>query len=90
MFISSTALLPSSFSMYFSMSAISAWYHQKYKLAIFFTAISVLLGWPFVGLMSVPILIDIIIRLKKIRLFVFWSIISGVTVLLPMIILDSS
>lgn len=89
MFISSAALLPSSFSMYFSISALSAWWHQKYKLAIFFTAISVLLGWPFVGLISVPIIIDII-RLKKIRLFIFWSIISGVTILLPMIVLDSS
>lgn len=90
MFISSAALLPSSFSMYFTMAALSAWWHQKYKLAIFFTAISVLLGWPFVGLISVPILIDILARLKKIRLFVFWSIISGVTILLPMIVLDSS
>ena len=90
MFISSAALLPSSFSMYFTMCALSAWWHQKYKLAIFFTAISVLLGWPFVGLISVPIIIDIIVRLKKIRLFVFWSIISGVTVLMPMILIDSS
>jgi alpha-1,2-mannosyltransferase len=90
MFISSAALLPSSFSMYFCMAALSAWWHQTYKLAIFFTAISVLLGWPFVGLISVPIIIDILVRLKKVRLFVFWSIISGVTVLMPMILLDSS
>ncbi|KAG5672283.1 hypothetical protein PVAND_002420 [Polypedilum vanderplanki] len=90
MFISSAALLPSSFSMYFTMAALAAWWHQQYKLAIFFTAISVLLGWPFVGLISLPILYDIIIRRKKIRTFIFWSIISGVTVLLPMIILDSS
>jgi alpha-1,2-mannosyltransferase len=90
MFISSTALLPSSFSMYFTMCALSAWWHQQYKLAIFFTAISVLMGWPFVGLIALPILYDIIVIRKKIRTFVFWSIISGVTVLLPMIILDSS
>jgi alpha-1,2-mannosyltransferase len=76
--------------MYLTMSAIAAWYHQQYKLAIFFTAISVLLGWPFVGLISIPIIIDIVGRLQKIRLFVFWSIISGVTILLPMIVLDSS
>jgi alpha-1,2-mannosyltransferase len=90
MFISSAALLPSSFSMYFTMAALAAWWHQQYKLAIFFTAISVLLGWPFVGLISLPILYDIVIRRKKIRTFIIWSIISGVTVLLPMIILDSS
>lgn len=90
MFISSTALLPSSFSMYFTIAALSAWWHQQYKLAIFFTAISVLLGWPFVALISLPILYDIVVRRKKIRTFVFWSIISGVTVLLPMIIIDSS
>lgn len=90
MFISSAALLPSSFSMYLTMSAIAAWWHQKYKLSIFLTAISVLLGWPFVGIISFPIIVDIIVRQKRIRLFVFWSIISGVTVLLPMIVLDSS
>lgn len=90
MFISSAALLPSSFSMYFTMSALAAWWHQKYKLAIFFTAISVLLGWPFVGLISLPIVYDIAIRRKKIRTFIFWSIISGVTVMLPMILIDSS
>lgn len=72
------------------MSALAAWWHQQYKLSIFFTAISVLLGWPFVGLISIPIIIDIVVRLKKLRLFVFWSIISGVTILLPMIVLDSS
>lgn len=90
MFISSAALLPSSFSMYFSMCALSAWWHQKYKLSIFFTAISVLLGWPFVGLITIPILYDITIRKQKFRQFVFWSIVSGVTILLPMIIIDSS
>jgi alpha-1,2-mannosyltransferase len=90
MFVSSTALLPSTFSMYFTMASLSAWWHQKYKLAIFFTAISVLMGWPFVGLISLPIIIDIIFRQKYLRLFIFWSIISGVTVLLPMILIDSS
>lgn len=44
MFIASTALLPSSFSMYFSSAALAAWWHQKYRLAIFFVAISTLLG----------------------------------------------
>lgn len=44
MFIASTALLPSSFSMYFSMAALAAWWQQNYRLAIFFTAKSALLG----------------------------------------------
>lgn len=37
-----------------------------------------------------PIVYDIVIRRRKIRTFVFWSIISGVTLLLPMILIDSS
>lgn len=90
MFISSTALLPSSFSMYMGTAALAAWWHQNYKLAIFFTAISTLLGWPFAALIGVPIVFDIILRQKRIRLFIIWSLISLVTIIIPMIVIDSS
>lgn len=90
MFISSTALLPSSFSMYLGTAALAAWWHQHYKLAIFFTAISTFLGWPFAVLIGLPIAFDIIVRLKKIKLFIIWSVISCATILIPMIVIDSS
>ena len=40
MFISSTAFLPSSTSMYFTLLSMGAWFLHNYKLAIFFTAAS--------------------------------------------------
>ena len=40
MFISSTAFLPSSASMYLTFLSMGAWFLHHYKLAIFFTAFS--------------------------------------------------
>jgi alpha-1,2-mannosyltransferase len=37
---------------YLSTVAIAAWYGRKYELAIFATAISSLLGWPFASLLG--------------------------------------
>ncbi|CAD7092870.1 unnamed protein product [Hermetia illucens] len=76
MFISSTALLPSSFSMYFTGAAMAAWWHQKYTLAVFFIAISALLGWPFAALLGVPIALDMLFRRKMLKTFVIWAAIS--------------
>lgn len=90
MFISGTALLPSSFSMYFATAALAAWWHQKYKLAIFFTAISTFMGWPFAVLIGAPIAFDMIFRQKMIKTFAIWSGISLATILIPMIVIDSS
>lgn len=90
MFISSTALLPSSFSMYLVTAALASWWHQHYKLAIFFTAIAALLGWPFAALLGLPIAYDIIFRQKKVKLFIIWSLISLVTIMIPMVVIDSS
>ena len=44
MFISSTAFLPSTTSMYFCLLSMGAWFHQKYHLAIFTTALSTFLS----------------------------------------------
>uniref|UniRef100_A0A336MEI6 Mannosyltransferase n=1 Tax=Culicoides sonorensis TaxID=179676 RepID=A0A336MEI6_CULSO len=90
MFIASSAFLPSSFSMYFINGALAAWWHQKFSLATFLVAISSLLGWPFSAVLGLPILFDIVFRQKKIRTFIFWSVISAATILIPMIVIDSS
>lgn len=44
MFVSSTAFLPSTWAMYMSSASFAAWWQGKYSLAIFFTALSSLLG----------------------------------------------
>ncbi|XP_068152599.1 alpha-1,2-mannosyltransferase ALG9 [Drosophila tropicalis] len=90
MFVSSTALLPSSFSMYFGCSALAAWWQQHYSLAIFFTAISALLGWPFAALIGVPMVLEMLLRQRDWKTFVQWSLISGLTISLPMIGIDTS
>lgn len=90
MFVSSTALLPSSFSMYFGCSALAAWWQKRYSLAIFFTAISALLGWPFAALLGVPLVLELLLRERDWRTFVQWTLISGATIALPMIAIDTS
>lgn len=44
MFISSTALLPSTFAMYTFTAACAAWWQQSYPLAVFLSALGALLG----------------------------------------------
>ena len=66
MFISSTAFLPSSTSMFLVMLSHGAWFNQAYALAIFATALSAFLSWPFAALLGVPIAIDILIRQRKV------------------------
>lgn len=89
MFISSTAFLPSTFAMYFFMGMCSAWWTQKYPLAIFFTALGSLLGWPFAALLGVPLVFDMLGK-KMYKDFVIWSGISASVILFPMILIDST
>lgn len=90
MFIASTALLPSSFSMYLGSGALAAWWTQRYRLAVFLIAISALLGWPFAALVGLPICYDMLVRQRLWRTFIIWSVISAVTIGIPMIVIDST
>ncbi|XP_053964276.1 alpha-1,2-mannosyltransferase ALG9 [Anastrepha ludens] len=90
MFVSSAALLPSSFSMYFGCAAIAAWWQLKYSLAIFFVAISALLGWPFSVVLGVPIALDMLLRKRLWRTFLTWTLISAITIGIPMVVIDST
>ena len=47
MFTSSTAFLPSSFTMKTTMMAVGCWYIGSIPGAVFFTALGALVGWPF-------------------------------------------
>ncbi|XP_012252677.2 alpha-1,2-mannosyltransferase ALG9 isoform X2 [Athalia rosae] len=89
MFISSAAFLPSSFSMYLSTVALAAWYDRKYELAIFSTALSSLLGWPFAALLGTPIAIEMLLRRREWLRFTKWAALSAVVILAPMIWFDS-
>ncbi|KAF7281365.1 hypothetical protein GWI33_004848 [Rhynchophorus ferrugineus] len=89
LFISSTAFLPSSFAMYTFTAACGAWWQQKYALAIFFTALGSILGWPFAALLGVPIVFDMLVQKKLYSDFILWSILAGLSIGLPMIFVDS-
>lgn len=47
-------------------------------------------GWPFAVLLGVPIAFDMLIMKRKLMEFAQWSLISALTILGPMILLDSS
>jgi len=89
MFVSSTALLPSTTSMYLCMLSHGAWFQQNYKLAIFFTALSTFVSWPFAALLGLPIACDIVLRKKEYVFFIKWSVISAVIILALQIPVDS-
>lgn len=89
MFISSSAFLPSTFSMYITLLSMAAWFQRKYELAIFTTALSAFLSWPFAGLIGLPIAVDLVLRKGDIARFLRWSAISTVAIVPIMIWLDS-
>lgn len=47
MFVSSTAVLPSTFTMYATCVAYAAYWHRHYRISIIACGASVLIGWPF-------------------------------------------
>ncbi|KAF4520183.1 hypothetical protein B566_EDAN003895 [Ephemera danica] len=89
MFISSTAFLPSSFSMYMALLSLGAWYQRKYELAVLATALSAFLSWPFAALIGLPIAIDMLFRRKEWWRFTKLCGISVLFILLPMVKIDS-
>eukprot|EP00095_Tigriopus_kingsejongensis_P002441 maker-scaffold380_size190731-snap-gene-0.37 protein:Tk02441 transcript:maker-scaffold380_size190731-snap-gene-0.37-mRNA-1 annotation:"alpha- -mannosyltransferase alg9" len=90
MFVSSSALLPASTSMSLNMLAMGAWMHRHHELAIFFTAMSTFLSWPFAAILGLPIALDILFRRGQIALFLRWCLISVVTLLVPQVLMDTS
>lgn len=58
MFHASTAFLPSTFVMYLVMVFMSAWMDKQHYLAIFWGVIAVLCGWPYVGVLFIPLAIE--------------------------------
>ena len=75
-------MLFTSFLLYFR-------FQQTYALAIFATALSTFLSWPFAAVLGLPIAADIVLRKRRYVLFIQWCIISVVTILIPQISIDS-
>ncbi|ODM96605.1 Alpha-1,2-mannosyltransferase ALG9 [Orchesella cincta] len=90
MFICCCAYLPSAFSAYMTAFAIAAWLEGLDELAIFAVALSALLSWPFAALTGVFIAVDIVLIRKEILLFIKWSVLSLLVILIPTVVLDSN
>lgn len=52
MYVSSTAFLPSTFSMYMTLLIYGSWFQQHVKTCLFAVALNGLYGWPFASILS--------------------------------------
>ncbi|KAJ8733666.1 hypothetical protein PYW07_014217 [Mythimna separata] len=89
MFASSAAMLPSAWSGALASGALACWWRRRYPPAIFLTAASTLLSWPFTALLGIPIAIDMILMKRQILDFIKWSVLSLVIILVPTVLVDS-
>ena len=106
MMISSTAFLPSSFSMYMTFLILGSWMQNHVRLFILSSILSIVVGWPFSGVISIPIGLHILLEpllsntshnhavvkrrmMASIRYLLRWTILIAVSVLVPLIVIDS-
>ncbi|XP_071950209.1 alpha-1,2-mannosyltransferase ALG9-like [Antedon mediterranea] len=89
MFISSTAFIPSSFSMYMTMISIGGWFLGNIPVAILATALSTFVSWPFACIIGIPIAVDLLLRKKQVFDFIKWSVIAVCFILVPQVLIDS-
>jgi alpha-1,2-mannosyltransferase len=68
MFYSSPSVLPSSFAMVQILLAYSCWIYGRDMLTILFFANGAILGWPFVGLLALPLAYRMLTRQPVTRL----------------------
>ncbi len=90
MYISATALLPSSFCMYATCLMMGAWLQGKLNFAILAVAAGAILGWPFSAALGIPLAVDVLIRRRQFYFFAKWAIIALVLLLLPSFLIDSA
>ncbi|XP_053658619.1 alpha-1,2-mannosyltransferase ALG9 [Anopheles marshallii] len=89
MFISSTALLPSSFAMYITLATIAAWLNEDSKTVIAVTALSGLIGWPFAVIVAVPFTLEQLLWKRQIVPFVKNALFYGCLFGIPIVLIDS-
>ncbi|PAV89619.1 hypothetical protein WR25_19659 isoform C [Diploscapter pachys] len=91
MFISSSAFLPSSFAMAMNMLAMAAYLRERWFWAIFCTALSGLVGWPFAAILGLPIVIDMLFIRGRHHFYYFFyfSLISAIVIVGSLLVVDS-
>ena len=89
MFIATTAFLPSSFAMYMTLLAMASWLNSDHFISVLAVGLATLVGWPFAGIIGVPIAIDLIFRKRLFFSFVKWTSLVGFGILVPLISIDS-
>lgn len=90
MFLSSTSFLPSSFGMHLITFSFAKWLNGSFNQAIFAIGSAVLLGWPFVGVFGLPIVVDyLFIKKKGIFNLIKVVVIFGLIISVPILLIDS-
>ncbi|CAN7992185.1 unnamed protein product [Ixodes hexagonus] len=89
MFVSSTAYLPSTFSMYATLVAMGGWFVNDTRVTVLATAVGALLGWPFSAALGLPAALDVVVFKRKVRPFVTWCAVSLAIVLPALVSVDS-
>uniref|UniRef100_A0A182TA52 Mannosyltransferase n=1 Tax=Anopheles maculatus TaxID=74869 RepID=A0A182TA52_9DIPT len=89
MFISSAALLPSSFAMYITLATITAWLNDDAKTGIAVTAFSGLIGWPFAVIIAIPFVLEQLFWKKQIVRFMKNALLFGCVFGIPIVLIDS-
>jgi alpha-1,2-mannosyltransferase len=89
MFYASPSVLPSSFTMIQFMFAYASWLSGKQLVSMMLVANAVLVGWPFVGLLGIPLLLPVERRLPPGRFVVLAGVYAAST-LAVMTLVDSA
>lgn len=76
------------------MLAYASWLKNNVKTAIFSIGFAVLVGWPFVVILGLPIFIDVCFfkssnKFANFFYFLKWTIVFGLLISIPMILIDS-
>jgi len=88
MFISTSSILPSSFSLILFNFALSCWIDRKWQSAVSFIAIASLWGWPFVAVLGIPLAFHVL-YVKGFGYFFKISLFLAIFNLIPLFIIDS-
>uniref|UniRef100_A0A182MDP1 Mannosyltransferase n=1 Tax=Anopheles culicifacies TaxID=139723 RepID=A0A182MDP1_9DIPT len=89
MYISSTALLPSSFAMYITLATIAAWLNDDLRTGVAVTALSGLIGWPFAVIVAIPFALEQLFWKRQIVPFVKNALLFGCMFGIPIVLIDS-
>ncbi|KAG9508837.1 Alpha-1,2-mannosyltransferase ALG9 [Fragariocoptes setiger] len=90
MFMASTGFLPSTFSMHMTMIAFGSWFAEHYKLFIFSSGLSILVGWPYAAIAYLPMAATLLVSSRrKLLFFILLTAIYGTMIIVPLVLIDS-